>query len=72
MGITKDQDYPDIYYNGKLVITAREMRIESIRRRRRFGWCPRVLPKRMGVAVAKGFDNIFLEAFSVKVPNENN
>ncbi len=43
--VTKDSDYPNIYLNGVLLIPAREMRIDHIRRRRGFGWKLRVLPK---------------------------
>ena len=60
--MSKNSDYPNVYIHGKLEITSREIRKDVIRRRRKFGWELRTLPKKMGRAVSETCDKIFLDA----------
>jgi len=59
--MSKDTDFPNIYFNDELIITNREMRIDNIQRRRRVGWMLRVLPRKMGQAARRVEDKIAME-----------
>ena len=64
--MSKDTDFPNIYFNDELLITNREMRINNIQMRRSYGWKLRVLPRKMGQAARVVEDKIVLETLNAQ------